>query len=90
MTFNKSILASIIVTSSLLNVGCDYSDDDSASNNSEGRSGSAKVFTPYVGTDLNSKTSSFMSLNPEGPGGSPNQSLRGGDVVIGGISKMTF
>ena len=35
------------------------------------------------GTDNNSKSSSLLSLNPGGPGGSPNQSLRAGDVLIG-------
>ncbi len=33
------------------------------------------------GTDLNNIGSSLLSLNPEGPGGAPNQSLRGGDVL---------
>ena len=36
------------------------------------------------GTDLNNIGSSLLSLNPDGPGGSPNQSLRSGDVIQGG------
>lgn len=37
----------------------------------------------WWGTDLNSKSSPELSLNPGGPGGSPNQSLRAGDVLQG-------
>lgn len=36
------------------------------------------------GTDLNNIGSALLSLNPDGPGGSPNQSLRSGDVLQGG------
>ncbi|MFK8080903.1 MAG: hypothetical protein AB8B97_11515 [Granulosicoccus sp.] len=36
------------------------------------------------GTDLNNIGSPLLSLNPDGPGGSPNQSLRSGDVLQGG------
>ncbi|MBV1919899.1 MAG: hypothetical protein KUG73_04400, partial [Pseudomonadales bacterium] len=38
-------------------------------------------FTVLEGSDLNSKTSPALSLNPAGPGGSPNQSLRAGDIL---------
>lgn len=40
----------------------------------------------FLGTDLNALNSPLLSLNPEGPGGSPNQSLRGGDVLQGAAS----
>lgn len=36
------------------------------------------------GSDLNNIGSPLLSLNPDGPGGSPNQSLRSGDVLNGG------
>ena len=36
------------------------------------------------GTDLNNIGNPLLSLNPDGPGGSPNQSLRSGDVLQGG------
>ena len=39
--------------------------------------------TVFQGTDQNSVTSALLSLNAQGPGGSPNQSLRGGDVLQG-------
>jgi len=38
------------------------------------------------GTDLNSISNPLLSLNPNGPGGSPNQSLRAGDVLQGEAS----
>lgn len=44
--------------------------------------------TEYVvlqGTDLNTQSSPLLSLNPDGPGGSPNQSLRAGDVLQGTV-----
>ncbi len=37
-----------------------------------------------VGGDLNNLGSPLLSLNAQGPGGSPNQSLRSGDVFQGG------
>ena len=36
------------------------------------------------GADLNNIGSPLLSLNPDGPGGSPNQSLRSGDMLEGG------
>ncbi len=36
-----------------------------------------------LGNDRNNIGSALLSLNPEGPGGSPNQSLRSGDVLQG-------
>ncbi|MFK8052512.1 MAG: calcium-binding protein [Woeseiaceae bacterium] len=37
-----------------------------------------------TGSDLNNLGSVLLSLNPQGPGGSPNQSLRSGDIFQGG------
>jgi len=42
--------------------------------------------TVLLGTDTNNIGSSLVSLNPDGPGGSPNQSLRSGDVLQGGAA----
>ncbi|TQV82800.1 hypothetical protein [Aliikangiella coralliicola] len=42
-----------------------------------------KQFKPVEGTDTNQKNRPLLSANPGGPGGSPNQSLRAGDVLIG-------
>ncbi|ASJ73530.1 calcium-binding protein [Granulosicoccus antarcticus] len=38
------------------------------------------------GNDLNNIGSPLLSLNPDGPGGSPNQSLRSGDILQGGVA----
>ena len=43
-----------------------------------------KSFNAIVGNDLNSQLNALLSLNAGGPGGSPNQSLRAGDVLVGG------
>jgi len=43
-----------------------------------------------LGTDLNNIGSPLLSLNPDGPGGSPNQSLRSGDVLQGGHENNTI
>lgn len=48
----------------------------------DGDDPSPKIFKKQIGTDLNSKQSPLLSLNPGGPGGSPNQSQRAGDVLI--------
>lgn len=45
-----------------------------------------KVFHVVQGNDLNTKNSPLLSLNPGGPGGSPNQSLRAGDILQGDTS----
>lgn len=42
-----------------------------------------KQFQLIMGTDVNTKNHPLLSLNPGGPGGSPNQSLRAGDVLVG-------
>lgn len=43
----------------------------------------AKQFQIVAGPDNNSKSNALLSLNPGGPGGSPNQSLRAGNVLVG-------
>jgi hypothetical protein len=57
--------------------------DDAGSGTPTSGSNVPKVFTVAVGTDINTKSNALLSLNPGGPGGSPNQSLRGGDIIIG-------
>lgn len=71
----------ILVTSSLTGCGGSYNDDDQV-----------VVVTPPVavqrtvktGLDINNAGSPLLNLNPQGPGGAPNQSLRSGDVLRGG------
>ena len=41
------------------------------------------TFNEVLGSDANSLSNALLSLNPGGPGGSPNQSLRGGDALQG-------
>jgi len=53
--------------------------------NSE-NNGENKVFSIIEGNDRNTIVSPLLSLNPGGPGGSPNQSLRAGDVLQGGTT----
>ncbi len=43
-----------------------------------------KQFKLVQGNDLNNGNNPLLAVNPGGPGGSPNQSLRAGDVLIGG------
>lgn len=45
----------------------------------------SQVGDVLIGSDLNDLASPLLSLNSDGPGGSPNQSLRGGDVLQGGL-----
>ena len=46
----------------------------------------AKVFSIFEGNDQNTILLASLSLNPGGPGGSSNQSLRAGDVLQGNAS----
>lgn len=81
---SQTTLSRICVCSitTFLLIGCSSSDDDD----------DVQVETPpdeqvrvvLQGNDFNSISSSLLSLNPEGPGGSPNQSLRSGDVLQAG------
>ena len=81
LTISRTPLASqvgIYSVITLLLVGCGGSSNDDR-NEQQGR-------VIFQGSDLNSKSSSLLSLNPGGPGGSPNQSLRSGDVLQGGAT----
>ena len=71
MIQTKKILGTLTLSALLLITGCGGSEQYSVNDN----------LTVLESTDLNSKTSPRLSLNPGGPGGSPNQSLRGGDVI---------
>ncbi len=42
-----------------------------------------KQFVEVLGSDSNQKSHPLLSHNPGGPGGSPNQSLRAGDILVG-------
>lgn len=82
-----SIQFSIGFIFSLLLVGC--GDSGTAVDSqppSEAQPPSGTVRVAIVGTDRNSIESPLLSLNSQGPGGSPNQSLRSGDVLQGGPS----
>lgn len=41
------------------------------------------TFAPMLAVENNARSNALLSLNPGGPGGSPNQSLRAGDVLMG-------
>ncbi len=94
ITLNNKLTCTLFMTTSLVLSGCGNSGngDVAAANASllntgntldSNISAASKSFSLKQGTDLNSKTSALLSLNPGGPGGSPNQSLRGGDVIVG-------
>ena len=72
---------SLSIIFSLLLVGC----GDSATT-SENQPPPSSIRTAAVGSDQNSVANPLLSLNAQGPGGSPNQSLRSGDVFQGGAS----
>lgn len=82
----------IIALTVLLLAGCSDSDNDGQpqddqqqdqDQNQDQDQGQGR--TVLLGTDLNNIGSALLSLNPDGPGGSPNQSLRSGDVLQGGV-----
>jgi len=90
----KPLYSALLLTTSLMITGCGGSN----SNGDNGESTSAipgssldttssspsqKIFTVSLGSDINRKANALLSLNPDGPGGSSNQSLRGGDVIVG-------
>ena len=80
-TIKTQVLTCITMVASMVLTGC--GDGGSSSNNPP--SGAPEPESPVsvliTGNDANSKASSLLSLNPSGPGGSPNQSLRSGDVL---------
>jgi Ca2+-binding RTX toxin-like protein len=81
--FSKLTLATLC-SSLLILQGCGSSNSSDAAVANE--AATQKIFTVQVGTDLNSKTNALLAENPSGPGGSPNQSLRAGDVLQGGVN----
>ena len=78
-------LASVMIAAVLTGCGSDYNDDDNyvAPTPPAAPAPVVKVFELQLGSDLNTGSNSLLSLNPGGPGGSPNQSLRAGNVFIG-------
>jgi len=76
----SKLYSTLFLASTLIVTGCSDSDDKKNSNKNAADNVENKVFTVGLGSDLNSKAAALLSLNP---GGSPNQSLRAGDVIMG-------
>ena len=85
--FSKLPAATVVSRIALLSVAgvflasCSSSNDDNADDDAPAQQPARIVLQ---GTDLNNIGSSLLSLNPDGPGGSPNQGLRSGDVLQAG------
>jgi hypothetical protein len=79
--FNHTLFATVFVTTTLALTGCGGSSSSNDNSRDINTPANAFDFTVIQGTDLNSKASALLSQNPGGPGGSPNQSLRSGDVL---------
>ncbi|MCG8611866.1 MAG: hypothetical protein MI864_15165 [Pseudomonadales bacterium] len=80
----RNLIISTLFATSVTLVGCggsDSSDNTPATQQPGENATSINPFTVIQGTDLNRKSSALLSLNPGGPGGSPNQSLRAGDIL---------
>ncbi len=98
MTIRKSVTSrrtckaqfAICTLTALLMVGCSSSDvndhDQIVTPPEDPGEEPAPVQERIVlqGNDRNNIGSPLVSLNPQGPGGSPNQSLRSGDILEGG------
>ncbi|MEE9335336.1 MAG: hypothetical protein V3U65_14700 [Granulosicoccaceae bacterium] len=69
----------------LLMVGCSSSSTD-GTQDAEDETPIQQARVVLLGNDLNNIGTSLLSLNPDGPGGSPNQGLRSGDVLQGGAA----
>ncbi|MEO0574309.1 MAG: hypothetical protein AAF004_02515 [Pseudomonadota bacterium] len=67
----------------LTGCGSSYSDDDPVAVEPPPPVVAPPLPVAATGSDLNNLSSPLLSLNPQGPGGSPNQSLRSGDVFLG-------
>lgn len=71
----------VCMCTTFLLAGCSSSDDE----NTPGETPSQGVARVVLqGTDVNNIGSPLLSLNADGPGGSPNQGLRSGDVLQSG------
>lgn len=69
----------------LLLVGCSSSDNNDQNQiDPSPQQDQGQERNVLLGTDLNNIGNALLSLNPDGPGGSPNQSHRSGDVLQGG------
>jgi len=82
----------VISVTMLLLVGCSSSGDDNNQDTTPPQEEETanppqtQPRTVFRGSDLNNIGSSLLSLNPDGPGGSPNQSLRSGDILQSGAN----
>lgn len=83
----NSFSAAALCASLFILPGCGGSSSSSSTpndiSNPDNNGSSAKVFSVQVGSDLSTKNNPLLSLNPSGPGGSSNQSLRAGDILQG-------
>lgn len=73
--FRLTTIMAAILSASIAGCGSDNSPDEEPA--------IVKQFQLVQGSDNNQKQNPLLSLNPGGPGGSPNQSLRAGDVLNG-------
>jgi len=82
----------VISVTMLLLVGCSSSGEDNDQDTTPPQEEETanppqtQPRTVFRGSDLNNIGSSLLSLNPDGPGGSPNQSLRSGDILQSGAN----
>ncbi len=81
----NSFSAAALCASIFLLPGCGSSSSSTPNDrsNSDNDGNVAKIFSVQVGSDINTKENSLLSLNLGGPGGSSNQSLRAGDILRG-------
>lgn len=83
----NSFSVAALCASLFLLPGCGGSSSSSSTpndiSNPDNNGSSTKVFSVQVGLDLSTKNNPLLSLNPGGPGGSSNQSLRAGDILQG-------
>lgn len=78
----KTFTLSALCTSFIFMQGCSNS-NSSGNGLTEPVEETPKTFAVQIGSDLNSKSNALLNENPNGPGGSSNQSLRGGDILQG-------
>jgi hypothetical protein len=79
-----AIMLATLVAASLSGCGgSSYSDNDEPAATPAPAAPAPKQFQVVQGQDNNSKSHPLLSLNPGGPGGSSNQSLRAGNMLMG-------